>query len=245
MKVTVSFGNVKIVVPCGQGNISIKELSEMAVLRYQKSLHQARSLENSATGLRRTRDDKPDSGDSIDPGVLSTANELGVCQVDSLTLARDGGLLDWDDKVIDVLDDREMLVAHYHLKDSSSSTSLSDHSSTRSFTPNTKTPMRYIGKQDSAEAFQQQPPTQLGTAFSSEFRSPSLTHQVTDESTTSETQRLHPVPPPVPVTQPSTVFPGSQPAPPPPMRSFKQTLSPQMSQAVRPELGQTTVTTFR
>ncbi|KAG5441633.1 hypothetical protein CSKR_202262 [Clonorchis sinensis] len=246
MKVTVSFGNVKIVVPCGQGNISIKELSEMAVLRYQKSLHQARSLENPATGLRRTRDDKPDSGDSIDPGVLSTANELGVCQVDSLTLARDGGLLDWDDKVIDVLDDREMLVAHYHLKDSSSSTSLSDHSSTRSFTTQTTTPMRYVSKQDSVEAFQQQLPTQLDTAFSSsEFSSPCLTHQVTDESTTSETQRLHPAPPPVPVTQPSTVFPGTQPAPPPPMRSFKQTFSPQMSQLVRPELGQTTVTTFR
>ncbi|TGZ66932.1 hypothetical protein CRM22_005068 [Opisthorchis felineus] len=245
MKVTVSFGNVKIVVPCGQGNISIKELSEMAVLRYQKSLHQARTLENSATGLRRTRDDKPDSGDSIDPGVLSTANELGVCQVDSLTLARDGGLLDWDDKVIDVLDDREMLVAHYHLKDSSSSTSLSDHSSTRSFTTNTTTPMRYVSKQGSVEAFQQQPPTQLGTAFSPEFPSSSLTHQITDESATSETQRLHPVPPPVPVTQLSTVFPGSQPAPPPPMRSFKQTLSPQLSQIGRLELGQTTVTTFQ
>ncbi|KAF6777659.1 hypothetical protein AHF37_03103 [Paragonimus kellicotti] len=35
--------------------------------------------------------------------------EGSSCEVDSLTLARDGGILDWDDRVIDVLDDREMV----------------------------------------------------------------------------------------------------------------------------------------
>ncbi|VDO61981.1 unnamed protein product [Schistosoma curassoni] len=29
-------------------------------------------------------------------------------EVDSLALARDGGILDWDDRVVDVLDDREL-----------------------------------------------------------------------------------------------------------------------------------------
>lgn len=31
------------------------------------------------------------------------------CELDSLTLARDGGRLDWDDIVADLLDDREMV----------------------------------------------------------------------------------------------------------------------------------------
>ncbi|VDQ11358.1 unnamed protein product, partial [Trichobilharzia regenti] len=30
-------------------------------------------------------------------------------EVDTLTLARDGGILDWDDRVADVLDDRELV----------------------------------------------------------------------------------------------------------------------------------------
>ncbi|KAF7233121.1 hypothetical protein EG68_05643, partial [Paragonimus skrjabini miyazakii] len=55
--------------------------------------------------------------------------EGSSCEVDSLTLARDGGILDWDDRVIDVLDDREMLIAHYRIKPSPSNTSLSDRSS--------------------------------------------------------------------------------------------------------------------
>ncbi|CAL8068487.1 unnamed protein product [Calicophoron daubneyi] len=54
------------------------------------------------------------------------------CEVDALTLARDGGILDWDDKVIDVLDDRELLIAHFHMKATTSNTS-SDQSSPLSF----------------------------------------------------------------------------------------------------------------
>lgn len=36
-------------------------------------------------------------------------NEGCVYEVETLTLARDGGILDWDDRVVDVLDDRELV----------------------------------------------------------------------------------------------------------------------------------------
>lgn len=38
MKVTVCFDNVKVVVPCGQGDMLIRDLASMAVHRYQKSV---------------------------------------------------------------------------------------------------------------------------------------------------------------------------------------------------------------
>ncbi|XP_018653520.1 hypothetical protein Smp_127790 [Schistosoma mansoni] len=38
-------------------------------------------------------------------------------EVDSLTLARDGGILDWDDRVADVLDDRELILGQMSLQD--------------------------------------------------------------------------------------------------------------------------------
>ena len=34
--------------------------------------------------------------------------------VEALTLARDGGILDWDDRVCDVLDDRELASGNCH-----------------------------------------------------------------------------------------------------------------------------------
>ncbi|BHF84754.1 Partitioning defective 3 [Sparganum proliferum] len=36
-----------------------------------------------------------------------------ILTIEALTLARDGGILDWDDQVSDVLDDRELLLAKY------------------------------------------------------------------------------------------------------------------------------------
>lgn len=38
MKVTVAFGDMKIVVPCGAGDLSIKELAAKAVYRVKNSL---------------------------------------------------------------------------------------------------------------------------------------------------------------------------------------------------------------
>lgn len=37
MKVTVSFSETKVVVPCGDGTMLIRELAEMAVCRFRKS----------------------------------------------------------------------------------------------------------------------------------------------------------------------------------------------------------------
>ena len=79
MKVTVTFNTVKIVVPCGDGEITVRELTQLATTRYKK-----------ATG-------KP---------------KLSWVSVHSLK-AREGGILDPDDRLVDVCDDREQLIAFY------------------------------------------------------------------------------------------------------------------------------------
>ncbi|XP_076648050.1 partitioning defective 3 homolog isoform X1 [Halictus rubicundus] len=79
MKVTVCFDNVRVVVPCGDGTLLVKDLMHEAILRYKK-----------ATG-------KSDNG-------------LTINSLSSLT---GGGLLDPDDRLCDVADDREQIVAHF------------------------------------------------------------------------------------------------------------------------------------
>ena len=37
MKVTVCFDRVRVIVPCGDGDLLVKELTEKAVLRYKKA----------------------------------------------------------------------------------------------------------------------------------------------------------------------------------------------------------------
>lgn len=37
MKVTVCFGNVRVIVPCGDGELVVKDLTEKAVARYRKA----------------------------------------------------------------------------------------------------------------------------------------------------------------------------------------------------------------
>ncbi|XP_070565499.1 partitioning defective 3 homolog isoform X3 [Ptychodera flava] len=78
MKVVVCFGEVKIVVPCGNGELLVRDLIEKSILRYKK-----------ATG-------KP-------PDYW--------VNVRSLENLSDGGILDPDDQVYDVADDREKLLA--------------------------------------------------------------------------------------------------------------------------------------
>lgn len=79
MKVTVCFDNIRVVVPCGDGTLLVRDLMREAILRYKK-----------ATG----RND-----------AWLTINSLS-----SLT---GGGLLDPDDRLCDVADDREQIVAHF------------------------------------------------------------------------------------------------------------------------------------
>lgn len=77
MKVTVCFDNVRVVVPCGDGTLLVRDLMHESILRYRK-----------ATG-------KLDS-----PAINSLSSLTG------------GGLLDPDDRLCDVADDREQIVAH-------------------------------------------------------------------------------------------------------------------------------------
>ncbi|XP_014776117.1 partitioning defective 3 homolog isoform X2 [Octopus bimaculoides] len=80
MKVTVCFDNVKVIVPCGDGYLPVKELIEKAVIRYKKA-----------------------TGKSNDSWVT----------VHSLKTLTDEGILDPDDYLNDVVDDREQLIAIY------------------------------------------------------------------------------------------------------------------------------------
>lgn len=81
MKVTVCFDSVRVVVPCGDGSLLVKDLMREAIIRYRK-----------ATGKLST----PDSG----PVITSLSSLTG------------GGLLDPDDRLCDVADDREQIIAH-------------------------------------------------------------------------------------------------------------------------------------
>lgn len=76
MKVTVSFNGTKIVVPCGKGQISVRELTQLAATRYKKA----------------------------------TGRPNGWITVSSLK-SEEGGMLDPDDLIRDVCDDREQLKA--------------------------------------------------------------------------------------------------------------------------------------
>ncbi|CAH8553432.1 unnamed protein product [Schistosoma turkestanicum] len=169
MKVTVCFDDVKVVVPCGNGSILIRELAEMALLRFQKSSSSLQHTkccldqktvttactesqtkpaeelkqENNNTDLQQkpvqshsqliqsklnpSNDDNDDSYTvKKDNSKNTTSWKLNIdadYEVDSLTLARDGGILDWDDRVVDVLDDRELLIVNFRKKTPSSSSS--------------------------------------------------------------------------------------------------------------------------
>lgn len=79
MKVTVCFDNIRVVVPCGDGSLLVRDLMHEAILRYKK-----------ATG--------------------KTDNTLSIS---SLSTFATRGILDPDDKLCDVADDNEQLIAHF------------------------------------------------------------------------------------------------------------------------------------
>ncbi|TGZ37151.1 hypothetical protein CRM22_011346, partial [Opisthorchis felineus] len=90
MKLTVCFGDTKVVVPCGSGELTIRDLAFSALKRVRHTLPKL----------------------DIHERVV----------VHSVTIARDGGILDWDDLVRDVLDDRELVTAHYSIATLANST---------------------------------------------------------------------------------------------------------------------------
>ncbi|XP_026094007.1 partitioning defective 3 homolog isoform X2 [Carassius auratus] len=83
MKVTVCFGRIRVVVPCGDGNIKIHSLIQQATMRYKKAI-------------------------AKDPSYWIQVNRLEH---------GDGGILDLDDVLCDVADDKDRLVAVYEEQD--------------------------------------------------------------------------------------------------------------------------------
>ncbi len=77
MKVTISFNGTKIVVPCGDGDISVREVTNLAATRYKKAIGK------------------------------NNAYWVVVASLKS----HEGGILDQDDLIGDVCDDREQLAA--------------------------------------------------------------------------------------------------------------------------------------
>ena len=82
MKVTVSFRGTKIVVPCGDGDISVRQLTNLSSTRYKKAV----------------------------AGKVNPRHHW--VSVSSLR-SHEGGMLDPDDRICDVCDDREQLDAVY------------------------------------------------------------------------------------------------------------------------------------
>ncbi|CAL1275581.1 unnamed protein product [Larinioides sclopetarius] len=78
MKVTVYFGNVRVIVPCGKGDILVRDLMDLSITRYKK-----------ATGK----------------------SQSSVVTIHNLKSSRDDGILYPDDKLSDVADDREQIIA--------------------------------------------------------------------------------------------------------------------------------------
>ncbi len=78
MKVTISFSGTKIVVPVGDGQITVRDLTSLAATRYEKYLSK-----------------------------IGSPNWVAVNSLKS----HEGGILDPDDLICDVCDDREQLAA--------------------------------------------------------------------------------------------------------------------------------------
>ncbi|XP_076326204.1 partitioning defective 3 homolog isoform X2 [Tachypleus tridentatus] len=78
MKVTVNFGDIGVIVPCGDGSILVRDLMELAITRYKKAL-----AKNSWVTILK------------------------------LKSSSDGGILDPDDQLSHVADDREQIIAVY------------------------------------------------------------------------------------------------------------------------------------
>ena len=75
MKVTISFDGTKIVVPCGVGDITVREMTSLATTRYKKAIGKPGTFWVSVSSLK----------------------------------SHEGGMLDPDDLICDVCDDREQL----------------------------------------------------------------------------------------------------------------------------------------
>ncbi|KAM6900623.1 partitioning defective 3 homolog [Xenentodon cancila] len=115
MKVTVCFGRTRVVVPCGDGNITIQCLIEQAAMRYKKAI-------------------------AKDPSYWVQVHRLEH---------GDGGILDLDDMLCDLVDDKDRLVAVYEEQDPHNGGDGTSASST-----GTQSPEPFASDMSSASAFQ-------------------------------------------------------------------------------------------
>nr|XP_046227303.1 partitioning defective 3 homolog isoform X2 [Scatophagus argus] len=115
MKVTVCFGRTRVVVPCGDGNITVSNLIEQAAMRYKKAI-------------------------AKDPSYWVQVHRLEH---------GDGGILDADDMLCDVVDDKDRLVAVYEEQDPHNGGDGTSASST-----GTQSPEPFASDVSSASAFQ-------------------------------------------------------------------------------------------
>ena len=76
MKVTVCFGDTKVIVPCGNGDVQVSQVMLNAVQRFKKATQKPIDL-----------------------------------KIKKLKTERDGGILDPDDILRDVVEDKEVLIA--------------------------------------------------------------------------------------------------------------------------------------
>ncbi len=97
MKITVCFGDTNVIVPCGDGNTSVNDFTENAILRYKKA-----TLKVSSRGKYFS------SNHVYFCGICSKSTECLV-KVLKLKTKRDGGILDPDDVLKDVVEDKELV----------------------------------------------------------------------------------------------------------------------------------------
>ena len=99
MKVTVSFDATRIVVPCGDGAITVRDLTDLAVTRYKKAVGKDDLWDVTVSSLRQAM---PTDSEANNEGGGGSGDGMGG-----------GGMLDPDDLICDVCDDREHLLAIY------------------------------------------------------------------------------------------------------------------------------------
>ncbi|XP_075870985.1 partitioning defective 3 homolog [Nelusetta ayraudi] len=115
MKVTVCFGRTRVVVPCGDGSMTVSDLVDQAAMRYRKAI-------------------------AKEPSYWIQVHRLEH---------GDGGILDVDDMLCDVVDDKDRLVAVYEEQDPHNGGDGTSASST-----GTQSPEPFTTELGSASAFQ-------------------------------------------------------------------------------------------
>ena len=76
MKVTISFNGTKIVVPCADGEISVREVTTLAATRYKKAIGKTNSYWVSVASLK-----------SHEGGILDADDLIGMYFIQNLSQA--------------------------------------------------------------------------------------------------------------------------------------------------------------